>query len=51
MLNETEMKSLMDVEEPNGHKIDCAVFIHDDNYNLKVDTDCIINLQNLFNNH
>lgn len=51
MLNENEMKSLMDVEEPNGHKIDCTVFIHDDNYDLKVDTDCVINLQNLFNNH
>ncbi len=47
-LSENEMKSLMDVESPNGNKIDCAVFIHDDKYNPDVNADHTITLENMF---
>ena len=38
VLKEEEMKSLLGVESPNGHKIDCTVLLHDCNYNVNFNT-------------
>jgi nucleotide sugar dehydrogenase len=50
VFTENEMKSVLNVESPNGNKIDCTVFIHDEKYNLDVDAERAVTLENLFNN-
>ncbi len=50
VLSEDEMKSMLGVESPNGHKINCAVFIHDYRYNPKANIEHILTPENLFRN-
>jgi UDP-glucose 6-dehydrogenase len=45
LLEEKEMEALMGVSSPDGNKIDCAIFMHD---NSEVESERVIAPWNLF---
>jgi nucleotide sugar dehydrogenase len=48
VLGEEEMVDLLGVESPNGHKIDCAVSLHNRNYNVGLNAENKITPMNMF---
>jgi nucleotide sugar dehydrogenase len=48
VLNEDEMKSLLNIESPNGNKVDCTVFLHNRNYKLESDSGNRVTPMNMF---
>lgn len=48
VLTEDEMKSLIGVESPNGHRIDCTVYVHNRDYEVKSEAETKVTPLNMF---